>query len=250
MEFQKNYSRHFPAVKDESIRKRKSQKILRAFQDHWQRDRLEGLVGLDLGCSLGMISRALSEAGARMYGIDIDREALSLIPASWREGSGFMVGDACSTPFKPGSFDLIICSQVYEHSPSLTRLAGEIFRLLKKGGVCFFSGPNKWAVMEGHYHRPFLSWIPRKWADSWVRSKGLGDGYYEKPVSAKKLRKALQAFIIRDLTPDLMKYPERYALGEEVGRWRYLSRKVPAPGWFLLGRVVPNFNWLLIKPTR
>jgi len=247
MNFQEDYSRHFPAVKDEPSRRRKSEKILRTIQVYWQRSRLEGLLVLDLGCSVGYTSQALSAAGARVCGIDIDREAIRAIPQTFRKTSGFAVADACAAPFKEGRFDLIICSQVYEHTPSLELLAGEIFRLLKKGGVCYFSGPNQWAIMEGHYHLPFLSWLPREWADYWVQKKRGGAGYYEKPVSSTRLRRALSAFTIRDLTPDLIRYPERFFMEKEVGVWRVPARYLPPWGWSILGRFVPNFNWLLIK---
>lgn len=247
MNFQEQYSRHFPAVKDEPNRKRKTAKILRALQAYGPPGSWEGLVALDLGCSVGYTGQALAAAGARVFATDIDGEALRAVPRNFRQSSGRVVGDACAAPFKPGRFDLIICSQVYEHTPDLDLLAGEIFRLLKPGGLCYFSGPNKWAIMERHYHLPFLSWLPRNWADVWVKKKRGSPGYYEKPVSSARLRAALQAFTIRDLTPDFIRFPERFSLEQEVGIWRVPARWIPLRGWTFLGRLVPNFNWLLVK---
>jgi SAM-dependent methyltransferase len=192
---------------------------------------------------VGVACQALSAAGARVWGIDIDREAIWQTPPPLRKTVAFAVADACAAPFRGGSFDIIICSQVYEHAPSARLLAEEVFRLLKEDGVCFFSGPNRWALMERHYHLPFLSWLPRRWA------KG-APGYYERPLSATRLRAVLSAFTIRDLTPDLIKDPEGFGLGAEVGRWRVLARWVPPRGWAILGRLVPNFNWLLTKTPR
>jgi SAM-dependent methyltransferase len=250
MKFQEHYSRHFPAVKDEPRRRMKSEKIVRALQDHRPGCRFDGRLVLDMGCSVGVACQTLAAAGARVCGIDIDREAIFQIPLALRHTAAFAVADACAAPFRPGSFDIIICSQVYEHSPSARLLAEEIFRLLKEDGVCFFSGPNRWAVMEQHYHLPFLSWLPRRWADYWVKKKKGAPGYYERPLSAARLRAVLSAFTIRDLTPDLFKDPERYGLGPEIGKWRVLARWVPSPGWSILGRLVPNFNWLLTKARR
>jgi SAM-dependent methyltransferase len=250
VKFQEHYSRDFPAVKDEPCRKMKSQKIVQALQDHWQCARFDGRVALDLGCSVGVACQALSAAGARVWGIDIDQEAIFQIAPPLRKTASFAVADACAAPFRPGSFDIIICSQVYEHAPSVRLLAEEIYRLLKEEGVCFFSGPNRWAVMERHYHLPFLSWLPREWADYWVKKSKGAPGYYERPLSSARLRAVLSAFMIRDLTPDLIKEPKRYGLGSEVGKWRVLARWVPSLGWSLLGRLVPNFNWLLTKPRR
>ncbi len=63
-------------------------------------------------------------------------------------------------PLEDESCDLVICAQVYEHVPDDRRLAEEVYRVLKPGGVVFFSGPNWLFPIEGHYHLPFLHWLP------------------------------------------------------------------------------------------
>ena len=247
MNYQLNYSSHFPATKDMASRKRKAIKIVQALILHLQRDDLRGLMCLDLGCSVGIISRTLATAGARIVGVDIDAAALQLAVSERTKHATFVIGDVGATPFPDETFDVLICSQVYEHSPNLVLLAGEIHRVLKTGGVCFFSGPNRWAVMEEHYHLPFLSWLPKAWADRYVRWSGRATEYYECPRSAGELRGALAGFVIRDLAPEMLRHPERYAMEPEVGRFKYVARRVPDWFWKQLGRAVPNFNWMLVK---
>ncbi len=55
-----------------------------------------------------------------------------------------VVGDACSLPFKDGSFDTVVCLEVMEHVASPERLLGELARVLKSGGTLFFSVPMAW----------------------------------------------------------------------------------------------------------
>jgi 2-polyprenyl-3-methyl-5-hydroxy-6-metoxy-1,4-benzoquinol methylase len=246
VKFQEDYAHNFPSVRDMHTRRQKAKKILQALTRHLQRPDLKGLRCLDLGCSVGVISRALSESQARVTGLDIDVAAMRGAPEGYFNPA-FVVGDAGAAPFPGECFDVIVCSQVYEHVPSLELLVREIHRLLKLGGVCFFSGPNRWAIVEEHYFLPFLSWLPRSWANFYVRACRRGSEYYEQPRSASELRRALSAFVIYDLTPELLLHPQSYGMETEVGRVQRLAGYVPTWGWPILGKMVPNFNWLLVK---
>jgi ubiquinone/menaquinone biosynthesis C-methylase UbiE len=49
--------------------------------------------------------------------------------------------------FADDSFDCVIASDVFEHVPDLDRLLAEVYRVLKPGGVLFFTTP-----FLGPYH--------------------------------------------------------------------------------------------------
>jgi 2-polyprenyl-3-methyl-5-hydroxy-6-metoxy-1,4-benzoquinol methylase len=247
MNYQQNYSLHFPATKNLAIRQRKATKIIQTLFMYLARDELSGLMCLDLGCSVGIISQTLAAAGASIVGVDIDSAALRQAASEGTKHAIYILSDVGATPFPDETFDILVCSQVYEHSPSLDLLGNEINRVLKTEGVCFFSGPNRWAVIEEHYHLPLLSWMPKPWANRYLRWSGRGTEYYENPRSARELRASLSDFTIYDMTPEMLKYPERFAMESEVGGLKYLARWLPEWVWTRLGQVVPNFNWLLVK---
>jgi len=242
MKYQKDYSRHFPATKDRATRARKATKVIRVLEDFLGHD-LSGLTCLDMGCSIGLITGHLAEPARLAIGIDIDEEAVRQAGGRNGQQSCFVVADAGTAPFADGMFDIIVCSQVYEHVPALGLLIAEIHRLLKDEGICFFSGPNRWAVMERHYALPFLSWLPSRWADWYVRLTGRAREYYEHPRSAGELRRALERFGIHDYTLRLLSDPAQFALDEEVGAFQH----VPVWIWRLLRHWTPNFNWILTK---
>jgi SAM-dependent methyltransferase len=246
LKYQHDYSSQFPAVRDRATRARKAVKIIHVLEDFLAHD-LSGLTGLDMGCSVGVITERLAESAGRAVGGDIDEQAVRQAARMSGQGACFVVSDTVATPFADGAFDFIVCSQVYEHVPSLELLVAEVYRLLKDDGVCFFSGPNRWAVIERHYGLPFLSWLPRRWADRYVRLTGRAQEYYEHPRSFAELRGALKRFAIHDYTPRLLSDPARFALKEEVGWLRHVTASVPLWVWRLLGRCVPNFNWVLTK---
>lgn len=246
MKYQLNYSQQFPATKNQDKRLLKARKITSSLQDYYTLDQLGGMTCLDLGCSVGAISNRLAESGLKTMGVDIDYPAL-LEAKKGQSRAAFLNGNVENNPFGAESFDLIVCSQVYEHTPDLNKLIAEIYRLLKPKGVCFFSGPNKWALMEDHYHLPFLSWFPKNISDAYVRVMRAGDEYYEHPVSAQYLRKSMRNFSILDLTSRMIKNPGRYSMETEVGFIGAIAKWLPDFAWPLIGVIVPNFNWLLVK---
>ncbi|MBN2004370.1 MAG: class I SAM-dependent methyltransferase [Anaerolineae bacterium] len=241
MKYQTDYSQHFPATTDRAKRTLKLQKVLRVLEDFLGHS-LTGLRVLDMGCSIGVMTGYLAESAHLAVGIDIDQGAIRQAAQNGPQAS-LVIGDTGGAPFAPSTFDIIVCSQVYEHVPSLELLVAEMDRLLKQDGVCFFSGPNRWRLIEPHYKLPFLSWLPRRAADWYVRLTGLGQEYYERPLSAKGLRRALYPFVIHDYTLRLLTEPARFAMEKEVGHLRYM----PAWGWRILYPWLPNFNWILTK---
>jgi ubiquinone/menaquinone biosynthesis C-methylase UbiE len=52
-----------------------------------------------------------------------------------------VVGDINHTGFDAGSFDTVICTQVFEHIPEPHLAAKEIARVLKSGGFCLLTAP-------------------------------------------------------------------------------------------------------------
>ena len=244
MKYQTNYSQHFPATLNLEVRQQKAQKITRLLLDFMHRENFNGLKCLDLGCSIGAVSYQISKQGGSTVGVDIDWHALQMSIAS-PDQALFVLYDGEKLPFSNQTFDLIICSQVYEHVPDLSLLVAEIQRLLKKDGVCFFSGPNRWAFMEEHYHLPLLSWFPKELADRYVRLFRRSDEYFEKPRSAGALRKALAPLCIHDLTQDILINPDRYKMGTSARRLKLFFRRIPAWAFYMIGEIVPNFNWIL-----
>ena len=51
---------------------------------------------------------------------------------------------------------------------------GEIGRVLRPGGACLTSAPNRFAFRDAHYHLPGINWLPRPWAEAIIRRAGHG----------------------------------------------------------------------------
>jgi SAM-dependent methyltransferase len=206
-----NYSRRRPeAVYGRAERETKARKILTVLMDFLSAP-LDQLRVLDLGCSSGIITNFLGRHFRAVTGLDIDREALTFAANTKVLNASFICGDALLLPFRGGSFDAVICAHVYEHVPDSERLMNEIYRVLKKEGVCFFAAGNKLRLVEPHYRLPMLSVLPRALADRYLRFLSLGRHYQEKHLTYWKLKQLVSRFCLTDYTFKIIQNPEKFA---------------------------------------
>jgi SAM-dependent methyltransferase len=126
-----------------------------------------GEVLLDAGCGEGRHCFGALERGARVVGLDLDRDSLSRAVGALRgrareKGSlGEMVhGDTFHLPFPDETFDKVICSEVMEHVHDYVAAARELARVTRPEGMVAVTIPT--ATSEHLYLRA-------------------GDDYFESP---------------------------------------------------------------------
>lgn len=235
-------ARHLPA--DRAEQARKIHAILRDFLG----EQLAQADGLDLGCADGSISTRLSGYFRSLVGIDVDQSALRAGFSGRGGKEAFAAASGYFLPFEDGAFDVVICAQVYEHVEDQPALAREVWRVLKPGGICFFSGPNRLALMEEHYWLPLLSWLPRPAAHLYMRAFNRGRWYDAYPRFYWQIRSLWRSFTIHDYTLALLREPERFAVERRFAKIAWLGR-LPAPLLSAFSFLVPNYNWILVKPA-
>jgi len=233
---------------DKNQRLNKARKIAAVISDH-----VEGLQGqftvLDVGCSTGIMTHHLAEHFKATVGVDIDSEALQYASTQSWENLGtasFLASDAMCIPFRDNSFDAVVCAHVYEHVPNAKRMMNEIYRVLKPGGICFFSAGNRLSLMEPHYRLPFLSIVPKPVADWFLRGLGRGDHYYEKHLTYWGLKALVSRFELIDYTQRIVDDPERFAATDVCppgsGIQRFASLLAKTARW-----LIPTYIFLLKK---
>jgi SAM-dependent methyltransferase len=70
---------------------------------------------------------------------------------SWDYSDLDVIASLEKTPFKPDSFDLLICTQVMEHVNEPQVVLNEFFRIAKGGGTICISAPQGWGVHQAPY---------------------------------------------------------------------------------------------------
>ena len=123
--------------------------------------------------------------------------------------------------------------------PDPKKLFSEIYRVLKPYGVCYLAAINSWWPIEPHYKLPFLSWLPKKWADVYVNVTGKAERYYESPLDFWSLRKLVDKFRVHDYTAKIISNPTKHGYPKS---WEVLRPLAMTAKYFS-----PTFFWILEK---
>jgi ubiquinone/menaquinone biosynthesis C-methylase UbiE len=181
--YQYNFSDSGSAMYDQTGRRRKAITMVAVLEDYLKNP-LKDLTLLNIGGSTGIIDQYLAQHLGSVISVDIDQKAIHYASENYTSKNlQFVIGDAMQLSFTDNSFDLAICSQVYEHVPNADQMMAEIYRVLKPGGVCYFAAGNKIMLIEPHYNLPFLSLLPKPLADLYIKASGKGNYYYEKHLT-------------------------------------------------------------------
>lgn len=200
---------------------------------------------LNVGCSTGYMDSFIAPHVGELRGIDIDEAAVRYARATHRQPNlVFDTGDAMAIDAPDGAYDVVICSQVYEHVPDAPTLMREIHRVLAADGACYFAATNRLCVIEQHYFLPFLSIVPVWMAHWYLRLAGRGRHYYERHLTYWGLKKLVGGFALDDYTRQLLHQPARFGTEYMVGSSGAKPRLIR-----LLARLAywafPGYVWIL-----
>lgn len=131
---------------------------------------LDGRTMLDVGGGPGYFADAFRALGARYIGLDADVGELSLHGRDIAQDT--VLGSGMALPFADGSFDVCYSSNVLEHVPDPERMADEMVRVTRPGGLVFLSYNNWLAPNGGHETAPWHYLGGRRAADRYARKHG------------------------------------------------------------------------------
>lgn len=249
--YQHNFSKmHRDAVHDTSMRSYKARKTLAVIADWAGGEELPlgQLRLLDVGSSVGYLTRAYAKLFGEVIGIDIDGDAVAFARDNNDAANlHYLVGDSMRLPFPDSSVDVVTCSQVYEHVPDAQQLMNEIYRVLKPGGACYFAAGNRFVLIEMHYGLPLLAAIPKPLAHLYLRALGRGSQYYETHLSYRGLKQLAHRFELIDYTLRVIREPERFSLTEIVKQGS-LKQRVALAVLPYIYWLSPTYIWVLRKP--
>ena len=127
---------------------------------------------LEVGFGSGLFAVAFARAGAEVHGLEVNPVLLDIAREnSKRDGAAvdLKVYDGRKFPYPDNFFDYAFSTSVLEHVSNPREVLAEIARVLKRGGKCYLSFPNRWAPLETHTHIWFLSFLPRTLAEFVMR---------------------------------------------------------------------------------
>ena len=194
-------------------------KIIQVLEDFMGRDAMAGARCLDIGCASGYGSVLLASRCAEVVGVDI--ELASIERASQGSMSGrtrYLVNQGATLPFADKTFDLVVYNYVAFYEPGYADQIGEIHRVLKKTGVCYFSTINRFPLLGAltgkkiHQIPYAMFWLPGGVGRWYARVRSTIELY---PSSYWSLKRMLAGFEVHDYTGKIMVDPDRYLAGDD-----------------------------------
>jgi ubiquinone/menaquinone biosynthesis C-methylase UbiE len=209
---------------------------------------------LDVGCGPGFLCESIAEIvgnNGAVVGIDISNDLIALCR---RRGSpkwlSYAVGDATQLAQPDASLDAVVCTQVAEYVPDVSRVLSEAFRVLKQGGRAVFVATD-WDAVVWHSEKPdrmalvLKSWeshcahphLPRSLANRLVSAGFRFDDAAVFPILnlqwdddaySKGLAGLIRDFVGRknELPPeDLKAWYEEFGRLSEAGRYFFSSNR-------------------------
>ncbi len=113
---------------------------------------LTGATLLDVGGGPGYFRDAFGAAGATYLALDSDVGELA---GAGEIGSGTVIGSGMDLPFRDGAVDVCYSSNVLEHVPDPWRMAEEMVRVTRPGGLVFISYTTWFGPWGGHETSPW-----------------------------------------------------------------------------------------------
>jgi len=178
---------------------------------------LDGKEVLDVGCGGGILSEGMAVRGAKVTGIDMGEKPLQVAELHTLE-SGVSVtyrrvpveGLAAESPAR---FDVVTCMEMLEHVPEPASVVMACARLVKLGGLVFFSTLNRnlksylLAIIGAEY---ILGMLPRgthdygrfikpSELDTWVRAAGL----HTQDITGMTYNPLTDTYRLTDRDPDV-----------------------------------------------
>lgn len=128
------------------------QRLYMRFFRRWGRARLKALKSLksrgrflDVGCGTGELVADMAAAGYEVYGSEVSTAAIEAMPPERQ--ARVKSGEIYQCGFAPASFDLIMLSDVLEHTRDPLATLKTVRQLLRPDGLVVISVPN-WHDVE------------------------------------------------------------------------------------------------------
>ncbi|MBT3691315.1 class I SAM-dependent methyltransferase [Candidatus Woesearchaeota archaeon] len=111
---------------------------------------IKGKKLLDIGCGAGVHIKKYLSKGAKCRGMDISKSMIDMAKQNC-PNVDFKIGPMTKLPYKNSSFDIVTASLSVDYIKNLIPVFKEISRVLKKGGVFYYSNESPIASARERY---------------------------------------------------------------------------------------------------
>lgn len=208
-----------------------------------------GLKLLDAGCGNGGLAIAFAEAGAEVYGVDIEKELIniaSLHAAHYKIKPFFIFYDGGRLPFSDNTFSAATSISVLEHTTDPAVYLSEILRVLQPDGYLYLALPNRLWPKETHTLLWGVTYLSQSLANLVVRF------FRRNPLSENNLH-FYSYWDLKKIIHQAESHGAKFKIVEEHGFSHNLIKKVIKLGLKKLGlsykAFLPHIQLVLIKQS-
>jgi SAM-dependent methyltransferase len=157
---------------------------------------------LDIGCGTGDMVLAALRRGQRIVGIDIAFRWLVVARRRLQRaglGAPLVCCNGEHLPFADATFRRVVSLGTLEHCLDANAVVAEAARVLEPAGLVHVRTVNRFSLLrEPHVGVWGVGFVPRRWADAYVRWRS-GQGYeHHRPLSPRELRRFARDAGLRD----------------------------------------------------
>jgi SAM-dependent methyltransferase len=155
---------------------------------------------LEIGCGVGRYVQKLATLAPFVVGLEYERDRAHEAAARLRPPRLVNAANE-ALPFRDGSFDAVLSNEVIEHVVDDAVSAGEMVRVLRRGGRLVVFCPNRWYPVEQHgvfwrgrYHFgnvPLVNYLPDQLRDRLAP--------HVRTYTARRLRRLFEGLPVREL---------------------------------------------------
>jgi SAM-dependent methyltransferase len=114
---------------------------------------------LHMGCGAGhRAALAARQPDSVFVGVDLDYKSLCRYPSQHK-----VVANLEQLPFRPGTFDVALSEEVFEHIEHPKPVVAELSRALRPGGKVAFATPCKLGYIS------LVAWLTPFWFHRWIQ---------------------------------------------------------------------------------
>ena len=180
---------------------------------------------LDVGTGSGVIASEMGKISKNTYAADVRDERML------KSGYTFKKIKNEKLPFRDKEFDIVISNHVMAHVRDSELHLKEIKRVLKDDGIAYLSMLNRLWPLEPNFSLLFLSWMPKRIADFYVRVMKSGKYYNVRPLAYPNfIKKIKKHFSYEDVTIRVI----RQKINMPQSAYKFL--KPLSPVWILILR--------------
>lgn len=117
----------------------------------------------DIGGGSGTLSRVVASHGHRPVCVDLNEPLIEIGRKRAAEHGldiEFHVASATEIPLNDQALDVCVVAELLEHIENWGACMDEVARVLKPGGIAFFSTTNVMCPKQNEFNLPLYSWFP------------------------------------------------------------------------------------------